>query len=175
MNELLELLLVFARLALLSFGAAFSVLPEMSRQLVEVHGWISPKEFADGYALGQLSPGPNMLAVFFYGYQVAGVPGALAAGLGMFGPPLVIVVSVARAWRAVGHLPWAESARQALLPVGAGLMAGGVLTLAKSAVHTLPLLVITGVALLLLIRLQLNPALVVLLGGALGVVFSLVA
>lgn len=173
MSELLEILLVFGRLGLLGFGAAFSVLPEMSRQLVEVHGWLSPREFTDGYALGQLAPGPNMLAVFFYGYRIAGLPGALAAGVGMFGPPLLLAVTISGAWSSARHLPWVQTARRALLPIGAGLMAGGVLTLARGALHDWLGTVIALLSVLALYRSRLNPAVVVLAGGLIGAVSTL--
>ncbi|AFZ69571.1 chromate transporter [Deinococcus peraridilitoris] len=175
MSELLELLLVFARLGLLSVGAAFAVLPEMARQLTEVHDWLTPREFTDGYALGQLAPGPNMLAVFFYGHRVAGLPGALMAGLGMFGPPLLIALSVTRLWSSVSHTPWAQAARRALVPVGAGLMASGVLTLSRGALHDAFTLALAVVALLVLYRWRVNPALVVVIGGLLGALHALLA
>lgn len=174
MSEFLEILLVFGRLGLLGFGAAFSVLPEMSRQLVDVHQWMSRREFVDGYALGQLAPGPNMLAVFFFGYRINGLSGALAAGLGMFGPPLLITVVVARVWASAGHTPWADTARRALVPVGTGLMAGGVLTLARGAVHDWFTLSLAALTVFVMLRFRVNPAVAVLTGGAFGLTYALV-
>lgn len=168
----MELFLVFARLGCLSLGAAISVLPEMARQLVSIHQWLTPQQFADGYALGQLAPGPNMLAVFFYGFKIAGLPGALAAGLGMFGPPLLITLCITTLWRRVNGHPWAVALQQTLLPVGAGLMAAGVLALGRAALHNVPLMLIALLSGLVIHRTRLNPALAVLMGGVAGVLLE---
>src|SRR5439155_20106932 len=50
---------------------------------VEVSHWMSDKQFADAYAIAQLSRGPNVLIVTLIGYAVAGIPRALAATLAM--------------------------------------------------------------------------------------------
>lgn len=60
---LATLALVFMQLSLLAFGGTNSVLPEMQRQVVQVHSWLSPHEFAALFALAQAAPGPNMLVV----------------------------------------------------------------------------------------------------------------
>ncbi len=53
----------------------------MHRITIDVHHWMTEKQFADAYAIAQLSPGPNVLIVTLIGYAVAGIPGALAATL----------------------------------------------------------------------------------------------
>ena len=60
-STLANLAAVFAQLSLLAFGGTNSVLPEMQRQVVEVHAWVTAQEFAALFALAQAAPGPNML------------------------------------------------------------------------------------------------------------------
>ncbi|MCX7159333.1 MAG: chromate transporter, partial [Proteobacteria bacterium] len=68
MMERLGILIAdFAVLSLLSVGGAVSVLPEMHRSLVDVHGWMSGREFSDLFALAQAAPGPNVLVVSLFG------------------------------------------------------------------------------------------------------------
>src|SRR5260221_14738732 len=50
-------------LSLIAVGGAITVLPEMHRGVVEVHGWMSGAQFADLFALAQAAPGPNILVV----------------------------------------------------------------------------------------------------------------
>ena len=50
MERLGILIADFAVLSLLSVGGAVSVLPEMHRSLVDVHGWMSGREFSDLFA-----------------------------------------------------------------------------------------------------------------------------
>ena len=54
----------------------------MHRVAVDVQHWMSDKQFADLFAISQLSPGPNVLIVTLIGYSVAGIAGALVATVG---------------------------------------------------------------------------------------------
>ena len=47
---------IFAQLSLLAIGGVNTVLPEMQRQVVRVHGWMTPAEFAALFALAQAAP-----------------------------------------------------------------------------------------------------------------------
>ena len=80
----LDIFLTFVRLGLTGFGG--TNLAEMERLLVGQHGWIDARTFANGFALGQLMPGPNLLAVTHYGLVIAGGWGAAAATVGLLRP-----------------------------------------------------------------------------------------
>jgi chromate transporter len=76
----------FSRVALLSFGGAYAVLPYVARGAVEDFGWLSAAQMVDGLALGETTPGPLIMVVAFVGFmggwQEAGsLARALAAGL----------------------------------------------------------------------------------------------
>ena len=73
-------------MSLFAVGGANSAIPEMHRVAVDVHHWLTDKQFADVFAISQLSPGPNVLIVTLIGYSVAGVAGALVATLAMCVP-----------------------------------------------------------------------------------------
>lgn len=131
---LLPALLVFAWIGVVSFGGGLAVVPEMHRQLVDAHAWLTPAEFADGYAFGQLAPGPNMLSVVFYGYRVAGVWGAVLAPIAAFSPGAIGGAVLARVWTRAGQRPSVLAVRRGLVPVGAGLIGAGVFVLARGTV-----------------------------------------
>ncbi len=61
----------------------------MHRFAVEVEHWMTDRQFADLFALAQVTPGPNVIIVTLIGYHVAGVAGALVATLAMCGPTCV--------------------------------------------------------------------------------------
>ena len=71
----------FGLMSLFAVGGANSAIPEIHRLAVDVNHWMSDKQFADVFAISQLSPGPNVLIVTLIGYQVAGIMGAVVAGL----------------------------------------------------------------------------------------------
>jgi len=135
MGELALLTWTFLWLSLLCVGGGLGVIPEMERQSVSVHHWLTAREFVDGYTLLQLTPGPNMLIAVFVGYRAHGLLGGLLAGLAMFLPTSILAMVVSHHWQHWRTRPWVARAERALIPVGIGLMAGGVFTLARTAIH----------------------------------------
>ena len=95
-NPIWTLAWTFGLMSLFAVGGANSAIPEMHRIAVDVHHWMTDKQFADVFAISQLSPGPNVLIVTLIGYYVAGVAGALAATLAMCGPTAVVAYYVSR-------------------------------------------------------------------------------
>lgn len=168
MAELAQLAWTFLWLSLLCIGGGLGVIPEMERQAVSVHQWVSAREFVDGYTLSQLTPGPNMLVVVFVGYRAHGLVGALLAGLAMFLPTSILTVLVSHHWQQWREQPWAVTVERALLPIGIGLMAGGVYTLARSAVHDAPTAALALVTAGVVALDRIPPVIVVLAAGVLG-------
>jgi chromate transporter len=71
----------FSKLAVVTFGGAYSVLAYMAQQAVQAHGWLTPGAMVDGLGLAETTPGPLILVTMFVGYQ-AGF-GAGGHGLGL--------------------------------------------------------------------------------------------
>ena len=59
----------FSRVALLSFGGAYAVLPYVAQGAVETHGWLTAQQMLDGLALGETTPGPLIMVVAFVGFM----------------------------------------------------------------------------------------------------------
>ena len=76
--------LFFSKLAVVTFGGAYSVLAYMAQQAVETYGWLSAGEMLDGLGLAETTPGPLILVTefvgFLAGYRYGGEP-RLAFGL----------------------------------------------------------------------------------------------
>src|SRR5438876_8779614 len=135
MSDLLLMTWTFLWLSLLCVGGGLGVIPEMQRQVVANHQWVTAREFVDGYTLAQLTPGPTMLVVAFVGYRAHGLLGAGLATVAMFLPSSLIVVLVAAQWQRLRAHRWAVSAERALLPIGIGLLTVGVFTLSCPALY----------------------------------------
>jgi chromate transporter len=135
MADLALLTWTFLWLSLLCVGGGLGVIPEMERQTVVIHQWLTAREFVDGYTLTQLTPGPNMLIAVFVGYRAHGLLGSLLAGLAMFLPTSILAMVISHHWQQWRRRPRAALVERALIPVGVGLMAGGVYTLARTAIH----------------------------------------
>lgn len=100
---LAEILRVFALLGVASFGGG---LPGwMHREVVQRRGWMSEEGFLAGVALGQVLPGPNSVNLALYlGQQLRGPAGAAMAGLGILGPPFLIILGLALLYARFGQV-----------------------------------------------------------------------
>jgi chromate transporter len=95
-GQLFTLAWTFALMSLFAVGGANAAIPEIHRIAVDVRHWMTDTQFADVFAISQLSPGPNVLIVTLIGYQVAGIVGALVATLAMCGPTAILAYFVSR-------------------------------------------------------------------------------
>jgi chromate transporter len=168
MSDLVSMTWTFVWLSLICVGGGLGVIPELQRQVVVRHQWVTAREFVDGYTLAQLTPGPNMLVVAFVGYRAHGVVGGVLATLAMFLPTSLIAIVVTRQWQRLRAHPWAASAERALLPVGIGLSTAGVYTLARSALHDVITIAVALGAGLVLYGGRVPAIFVVALGGAIA-------
>lgn len=170
MNELINLFLTFAKLGLLAFGGLQVVLGEFQREVVDVHGWLTNSEFLEVYALGQLSPGPNMLFSILIGFKVAGLPGAIAAGLGMFVPTTVLIIVAASFWHRLSDNYWVQAIQRGLVPVALGLMFAAAYTIGRIGIHDARGLIIAGAGVALILSKRVSPFVIILLAALVGLV-----
>ena len=84
----------FTRVALLSFGGAYAVLPYVAQGAVEQFGWLTASQMLDGLALGETTPGPLIMVVAFVGFM-GGWNRGLGAGLADAGGSLALAVAAA--------------------------------------------------------------------------------
>lgn len=169
MGPNLAVLAVFSTLSVLAVGGGAAVLPEMKEIVVASRGWLTDDQFRDIYGLGQMAPGPNMLMVLLIGYHVTGLPGALMAFAGFFAPASVLAVFCSRLWERFAASPWRGALQAGMAPVIVGLMAAGVVAIGRTAIDGAPTLALALAACLGVAFLKrVNPALIVLAGGLIG-------
>jgi chromate transporter len=87
----------FTRVALLSFGGAYAVLPYVAQGAVEQFGWLSASQMLDGLALGETTPGPLIMVVAFVGFM-GGWNQGLGDGLGGESWPLAVAATLVTVW-----------------------------------------------------------------------------
>jgi len=167
-NPILTLAMTFGVMSLFAVGGANSAIPEMHRVAVDVHHWLTDKEFADVFAIAQLSPGPNVLIVTLIGYAVAGISGALVATLAMCVPTAVLAFYVSRFLRQRSHSRWPAIIQAALVPLSIGLMGASGLILALTSDRTWAAALVTAGAAILASTTRLNPLWLLLAGGLFG-------
>ena len=167
-NPILTLAWTFGLMSLFAIGGANSAIPEMHRIAVDVHHWLSDKQFADVFAISQLSPGPNVLIVTLIGYTVGGIGGAVVATLAMCVPTAALAYFVSGFLKRSSHARWPSIVQAALVPLSIGLMAASGLVLALTSDRTWGAALVTAVAAVLASLTRLNPLWLLLAGGILG-------
>ena len=169
-SELWALFLHFLSLSVFATGGAIALASDMHRYVVEQQGYISHTDFVNSIALAQAAPGPNVLFVTVMGWQVAGLPGALATTLGLSLPALVFPFIVSRLGRRAVFVRALKALQLGLGPVAIGLMAATCFLLVREAPGVWKGAAIIAATTLLLSLTRVPPVLLILAAGALGAV-----
>jgi len=167
-GSLFTLAWTFGLMSLFAVGGANAAIPEIHRIAVDVRQWMTDTQFADVYAISQLSPGPNVLIVTLIGYHVAGLAGALVATLAMCGPTAMLAYYVSRFLKRSTRSRWPAIIQASLVPLSIGLMAASGLILAQASDRTWVAVAVTAVAAVLAFATRLHPLWLLLAGGVLG-------
>ncbi len=159
MNERLlwPIVAAFAPLSLVMFGGANAIIPEIQHQAVEVRGWMSNDEFATLFAIAQVAPGPNILIVSLVGWQVAGLPGLLAATVAINVPHCLLTYGTGRAISRIGDAAWLSTLKAALVPVTIGLILASGAVMARAADHGTLTIAITAATAAFIVLSDRNP------------------
>ncbi|MBY0381284.1 MAG: chromate transporter [Xanthobacteraceae bacterium] len=100
---LVELFLAFAKMSLAGFGG---VLVWARRAIVEQHRWMTPDQFNEAFALCHLLPGANIVNLsIVFGGRFRGIPGSIAAFLGLLLPPAFILTILGILYAHTGNAP----------------------------------------------------------------------
>ena len=163
--QVVEALVLYFRTGLGAYGGGLAVIPHLSERLDALE-WLTRRQFADAVSVALLTPGPVLRVATFAGYVHHGATGAVAATLALFSAPWV-VARLAGGWlERVRNHPVATAAASGLHPAVIGLMASAALV-QGSNFHGPTGLGIAAASALTLVRWDFNPAVVVLVGGAL--------
>ncbi len=166
----LALIAIFALCSVTAVGSATSTVPEMHRQVVDLHGWISDRTFSELFAIAQAAPGPNVVFVALLGHYIAGVPGALIAIAAMCIPSCTIAYGAARLVERFRHARWRIVVQAGLVPITVGLVAASALILARAADRGIATALITAASFALCYWTRLSPLLALALAGAAGLI-----
>lgn len=165
---LLALAAIFAELSLLAFGGGNTILPEMQRQVVEVHHWMSARDFSAMFALAQAAPGPNMMVVTLVGWRVAGWPGVLVTSLAKFGPSSIVTGLAMQVWSRLKDSPWRRAVQGGLVPVTVGLVAASAALISHASDHEWILVGVTAICAAMTLTKRIHPLWALAFGALIG-------
>ena len=119
--ELLELFWSFCKIGFTSFGG-LSMVPLINHEMLS-HGWMTAAEVSDIVAIAEMTPGPlGLNCATFAGTRVAGLAGALLAGLGILSPTLLLCAMAAVAFEKFRDSSFMRKVMAGIRPVCLGLL-----------------------------------------------------
>ncbi|SNR71360.1 chromate efflux transporter [Puniceibacterium sediminis] len=105
-----EMLHVFGRIGLLSFGGPAAQIGVMHRELVDERPWLSEQQFLNALGFCMLLPGPEAMQLATYaGWRLRGTAGGLLAGLLFVLPGALVIAVLTLLYARYGTLPQTES------------------------------------------------------------------
>ncbi len=136
----LSLFVMFFRIGLFSFGGGLAMLP-LIFQSVQDFGMMTASEFSDLVALSQVTPGPIAVnAATYVGFNSAGIPGALAATLGVSLPSFVLILIVVKFLEKFHESKGIQGAFLGIRPVTVGLIAAAVIFVGETVLVNGPII-----------------------------------
>lgn len=151
-----NLITTFWGIGVLAFGGGFTTIPLIQHQVVDTQGWLTVKQFVDGIALGQITPGPVFITATFIGYRVAAIWGTLFATLAIFTPSLIAMIALADIHGRVQNLKIVKVVVKGFLSGFIGLLVAVTLQFAFKALISWQAWLIFGLAIIWLIILKKN-------------------
>jgi len=154
---LLALSSVFLRMGAVTFGGGFVMVPLIEAEVVRTNHWLTPQEFADATALGQITPGPVLITATFIGYRVAGTLGAVIATVAVFLPAFLMTIAAGSSLRRFRANRQVQSFLRGVTPAVVGLLVAAAWSIGRAGIHTWVGLSLCGIAAFVLLRHRLNP------------------
>ncbi len=122
-GEVGRMMRAFFKIGTIAFGNGMTILPLVQAEAVDASHWIGMRQFADGIALSQITPGPFLNIAGFIGYKVGGAWGAILASFAMFAPSFIWTLLFSEIYGYVRHIGAVKGALAGVLAGFVGLLA----------------------------------------------------
>lgn len=181
----LELFWSFLQVGAFSFGGGYAALPLIESIIVDQQGWLTIGEFTDLITISQMTPGPIAInSATFVGLSVGGFWGAIFATLGNVTPSFILVTFISWLYMKYNSLDALQKVLKTLRPAVIAMIASAGASLIITAFWgeqaitfgnvNLVAVVLFGLSLFGLLKMKLDPILVMILAGVMNVVYYLV-
>jgi chromate transporter len=159
-----------SKIGALAFGGGFTAIPLIQYEMVERFQWLSTKEFLDGIALGQVTPGPILITATFVGYKISGLLGAFMATLGVFFPSFFILVLLIPYHDRLRGVEKVRMMEQGILGSFIGMLALVLFNFGKTSLVDFPRILMASVAFIAIYK-KVRLPYILLTGGLLSIIF----
>ena len=171
MATYLKLAWIFLKIGLIFFGGGYVLIPLLHRIMVDQFHWLSLKEFLDGVALSQLTPGPRAMLATFTGFKAGGFGGALISTVFIFLPCTLFMLVVSSRYEQFRSMELIRKTLDGILPAVVGLVAAAAWSLGRTSLFSARDFLLLAGGFLLLQFTRVSPMIVILGAGAIGLLF----
>ena len=170
--SLTQIGLFLLKVGAFTFGGGLTMIAFIQDQVVSQAHWLTPQEFIDGLALGQLTPGPVLMVAAYVGYKVAGLAGAVIGAVAAFLPSFVMMLAILPVFDRARTTVWTRAALRGISPAVIGVLALSLVRLAPDAVPDVFALVTLAATVVVLMLWRVATIKVMLGGAVLGIARS---
>lgn len=168
---LVKLFTTFFKIGLFTFGGGFAMIPLIQKEVVEKHGWVDRQKFVDSISVTQTVPGAVSINLgVFLGYNLAGIPGAVTAAIGVSLPSFIIILGIAVSLAYIGDFHLLERVFMGIRPAVVGLIIYAAWELGKHLSWNRGLLMVLAASLLLSTVGGVSPPVVIVLSALVGII-----
>ena len=129
----LELFLIFFKIGAFTFGGGYAMLPLIQQEVLS-HNWMDLEQLVNFVAVSESTPGPLAVNLAsFVGAETGGLLGAVCATIGVVLPSFLIILLVAKFYRAFQTNTLVKGCMNGLRPTVVGMIGASLLSVAGSA------------------------------------------
>jgi len=166
--QLAYLSMTLSKIGALAFGGGFTIIPLIQYEVVDRFQWFTTKEFLDGIAMGQVTPGPIMITATFLGYKLAGFWGALMATIAIFSPAFFIVTLLIPHYDRLKGLDVIHRVEQGILAAFIGMLGVVLYNFGRTTFVDIPSVIFTVAAFAALLK-KIDLSYILLTGAVLSI------
>ena len=163
-----QILSTFSGISLTLFGGGYVVIPALHELFVENLNWLTSAEFADGIAIGQITPGPIFVTATFIGYKVAGVLGAFLATVAIFTPPAVLTVLLSRFVKILNQSSVVKAAMKGVRAAVIGMIFASAITIGQTITPSVVSAIIFATIFIISLKYTISPVYLIIASGVAG-------
>ena len=185
MNEIiLTLFIRFFQIGLFSIGGGYAIIPLIQEQVVNSYQWLTLQEYTDIITISQMTPGPLVVnTASFVGIRIASIPGAIVTTLGSILSGFIISILLYNFFKKHKDIDSIANILRGLRSSSVGLIASaastiiliaflGTASLNVQSMHlNIMAIIVFIMSLFLLRKYKLNPMLIMILTGLVGLIF----
>jgi chromate transporter len=160
---------VFLKVGSFTFGGGYAMLPLIQAEVVGRRHWVSEPEMVDILAISQSLPGVIAINTsIFVGKQVAGVPGAIAAALGMILPAFLAIILILLVLTGLEGNRYVAKVFTGIRAASAALILLAAIKIGKAVLKKQSDYAVAAIALLGIIVFDINAVWAIVFGGVVG-------